>query len=471
MVGAPSRGAPSNAEHAHADENDYDRHGAPRVTDDAAHLQQRVAVFAKLMFCAFLVLRIAEFVLYRAYLGIWPNHYWTIVAIGGVNLIVLASAWLVLTRRVLAPRALVALDLWLMSACGTMFGLTALLASNRPESAYTCLVYACFMVFTRTIVVPSSGRRTAVVSSIAMLPLVIGALCLAIIRKQDIPGPAFFTGGLMYSLVAVAVATTGSNVIYGLRQDVSRLAREGLELGKYGLVRKVGNGPLGEVFIARHLLLRRPTAVKLVAAGRGQTVLARCETAVQRMSQLRHYNTVAVYDYGRSPDNAFYVAMEYVEGIGLDVLLERYGTQPPGRVIEIVRQLCAALHEAHERGFAHGNLKGANVILCERGGLCDVVKLTDFGLGTTSATPADDLLALCTLATSMLGDSASTQSIVSCFAASSAKQLALALRALVDDSWSPTHAKAWWSEHHKTSAPFLQVPTTLAVDLARRAIS
>jgi tRNA A-37 threonylcarbamoyl transferase component Bud32 len=444
------------------------------VTDasDAAHqLQRRVAVFAKLMFCAFLVLRLCEFALYRAYLGIWPNHYWTIVAIGGVNLVVLASAWFVLTHRVVAPRALITLDLWLMSACGTMFGLTALLASNRPESAYTCLVYACFMVFTRTIVVPSSGRRTAVVSSIAMLPLVIGALCLAIIRKQDIPGPAFFTGGLMYSIVAVAVATTGSNVIYGLRQDVSRLTREGLELGKYGLVRKVGAGPLGEVFIARHLLLRRPTAVKLVAASRGPAVLARCETAVQSMSQLRHYNTVAVYDYGRSPEGAFYVAMEYVEGISLDVLVDRYGPQPPGRVIAIALQLCAALHEAHERGFAHGNLKAANVILCERGGLYDVVKLTDFGVGAAPVTPADDLLALCALAASLLDNGPAMQAIVGRFAAPSAKHVALALRALADNSWSATHAKAWWSEHHKTSAPFLQVPTTLAVDLARRAIS
>jgi serine/threonine-protein kinase len=435
------------------------------TNEDTLHVRQRLAVFAKVMLGAFLVLRLCEFLLYRLYLGILPNHYGTIVAIGGVNLVLLASAWTVLARRPLPARALATVDLALMAACGTMFGLTGIFASNRPESAYTCLIYACFMVFMRTIVVPSSARRTLVVTSIAMFPLVAAALYLAILDEQDIPGRSFFAGATMYAVVAVAVAGTGSRVIYGLRREAARLSSAGLELGKYTLVRKLGDGPTGEVFVARHLLLRRPTAIKLVQPSRGARVLARCERAVQEMSQLRHHNTAAVYDYGRSPDGAFYVAMEYLEGIPLDVLLERYRTQPTGRVIAILTQLCAALHEAHQRGFAHGNIKPANVIVCERAGLYDVAKLTDFGLADP-VTPADDLSALRVLAASLLADSALVLAAMT--SATTARELASALRAVDDGSWTSASARAWWAEHRRTSTPFLQVPTTLAVDLGQR---
>jgi tRNA A-37 threonylcarbamoyl transferase component Bud32 len=434
-------------------------------------LQERLATFAKVMFGAFIALRILEFVLYRVYLDIWPNHYWTIFAIGVASVVLLATAWGVLARVPLAPAVLDAVDLGIMACCGAVFGATAMLAANRPESAYTCLVYACFMVFMRTIVVPSSGWRTLLVSAVAMTPMAVAASYLALTTKEDVPPAAFCAGGLMYVAVGVAVAATGSRVIYGLRQQVSSLAREDLDLGQYRLVRKLGEGATGEVFVARHALLRRPTAIKLLQPSRiGADALRRCERAVQEMSLLRHHNTVAVYDYGRSLDGVFYFAMEYLDGIALDVLLERYGAQPPARAIAIIVQLCGALHEAHARGFAHGNLRASNVILCERGGLCDVAKLTDFGFASDAATPADDLVALAALATSLVGAGPGAREITACFAdATSAKQLAAALRPLGPE-WPAADARAWWADHRRTSAPFLQVPTTLAVDLGRRAV-
>jgi serine/threonine-protein kinase len=377
-------------------------------------VQQRLAAFAKSMSLAFVALRVGEFVLYRAYLDIWPNHYWMIFAIGTASVVLLATTWLVLARRPLSERVLTAIDAGVMAGCGTVFGAIAVLASNRPESAYTCLVYACFMVFTRTIIVPSSGRRTAIVAGLAMFPLAAAALALALTTHEDVPGPAFFAGGLMYTSVGVAVAATGSRVIYGLRRRVDSLASEELVLGRYRLVRKLGTGSHGEVFVAQHTLLRRPTAIKLLDPARVR--LDACEGAVQEMSRLRHHNTVAVYDYGRSPDGVFYFAMEYLEGESL-AAVDRLA---PGRVVAIAIQLCGALHEAHRRGFAHGNIRRSNVILCERGGIADVAKLTDFGLAGP-ATPADDLRALRALAES-LGASLPE--------ASSARELAAKLRAL-----------------------------------------
>jgi serine/threonine-protein kinase len=265
------------------------------------------------------------------------------------------------------------------------------------------------------------------------------------------------------------VAATGSRVIYGLRRRVSSLAREELELGQYRLVRRVGEGATGEVFVARHALLRRPTAIKLLQPRQlGADAFARCERAVQEMSQLRHPSSVAVYDFGRSPDGVFYFAMEFLDGISLAALLERYGEQPTARVIAIIVQLCGALHEAHHRGFVHGNVTPSNVILCERGGLCDLAKLTDFGLARTAATQADDLRAIAALAASLAGEGPGAREIAACFAEpDNAKALAARLRALGHD-WPAAQARAWWSEFRRTSAPILHVPATLAVDLADR---
>jgi eukaryotic-like serine/threonine-protein kinase len=101
---------------------------------------------------------------------------------------------------------------------------------------------------------------------------------------------------------------------------------------------------------------------------------------VQTTSHLTHPNTVALYDYGHTAEGLFYYAMEYLDGISLRDLVARFGPLPTGRVVHILRQICGSLAEAHGLGLVHSDISPRNILLNRRGGLCDVVKVLDFGL-------------------------------------------------------------------------------------------
>jgi len=347
--------------------------------DDArGYLQTRLTLFSKLMFWSIVALLVFLTAMYRIYPDVEPkdNH----VILGGATALlgIMAILWRrVLVRRALSVWALYTIDVIYATGIGGAFAVSCVLAMDLRPAGYAAFMYAAFTVFMRAIVVPSSGRRTAILSTLVFVPVWIAGVVLSLETTQELPPPAFVVGALVLGIVPILLAAVGSDIIYGLRRQVS----EAMQLGQYTLERKIGEGGNGVVYRAHHALLRRPTAIKLLLPDRvGADNVDRFEREVRNMSRLTHPNTVAVFDYGRSPDGVFYYAMEYLGGIDLEHLVQRYGPQPSDRVVHILVQVCGALHEAHTANLIHRDIKPANIILCERGTVLDVAKVVDFGV-------------------------------------------------------------------------------------------
>ncbi len=249
----------------------------------------------------------------------------------------------------------------------------------RPDMIV--LLALTMTMVTRAIVVPSSPTRTTLLTAAAGVPILVfcalGARHIA--PKPTLTAPVAIVtiaAGLWWTLTVI-LAALASRTIFGLRREV----REARQLGQYQLVEKIGEGGMGSVYRAHHALLRRPTAIKLLPPDRnGPEDVARFEREVQLTASLSHPNTVTIFDYGRTPDGTFYYAMELLDGLNLEQIVEAGGPLPVARAIHVMRHVAAALVEAHGAGLVHRDIKPANVLLCKQGGALDVVKVVDFGL-------------------------------------------------------------------------------------------
>ena len=336
-----------------------------------AFLQKRVALFAKV--CLFLCA--AHFLFTNLLNTVARNVPWSVSVSSLPNQIHLAGCVVFVGAFLLSRTGnrshfqLALIDTLGMFLIGVLVG-TRLLEETHGDAAHVALLDITIMVLARAVIVPSSGRRTFLISLLGTAPLIFGCYWML--------GDSFAT--IIHgakSVVVVVIAAVASRIIYGLRCEI----REAKQFGQYTLEERIGAGGMGEVYKASHAMLRRPTAVKLLhpekAADRD---IVRFEREVQLTSQLTHPNTIAIYDYGHTREGIFYYAMEYLDGMTLRQLVDNHGPLTPGRVIHILIQICSSLWEAHSKGLIHRDIKPANIILCERGGVKDVVKVLDFGL-------------------------------------------------------------------------------------------
>jgi len=293
---------------------------------------------------------------------------------------------------------------------------------------YRFIIHTALLVAAYTLFIPAGWQRTLVATSLmAAVPYVT----LAVMERR-VPVVAdamdqaltveIWTGGIMLSIILVAIAVWGTYTIDAIRHQ----AAEAGYAGQYKLVKKLGVGGMGEVWLANHTLLTRPTAIKVIrpevvreklSSGpqgkkkpaatdpdRVATAMKRFEREAQATASLTSPHTIDVYDFGVATDETFYYAMEYLDGLDLETLVDENGPVPVERAVHLLMQACDSLADAHENGLIHRDVKPGNVFATRMGIQHDFVKVLDFGLvkethvaegataltqeGMTSGTPA-----------------------------------------------------------------------------------
>jgi tRNA A-37 threonylcarbamoyl transferase component Bud32 len=355
-----------------------------------AFLQRRVAIFG--LIAAILG---GTALLFRVVMGVLFGFLEEQVTdpgflIHAAAIIPLLGIWWICRRGDYSVNAIHAIEntgIFLAAVCYIAMGLDI-----RPEvgaDTITAFILA-LMMFARSVFVPSSARRTTILGVLIGIPLVAAmywhylTVDLTIWRSFGYPADSSTRVAASQAVITVmwwtlttGLAALASRVIHRLRKEVSDIQK----LGQYTLERKLGEGAMGVVYEAKHGMLKRPTAIKLLRPEvADRDALDRFRREVQLTAKLTHPNTVTIYDYGRTPEGLFYYAMELLSGATLTQVVDAGGPQPVERVVRILRDAALALNEAHDVGLIHRDIKPSNIMLARQGGIPDVTKVLDFGL-------------------------------------------------------------------------------------------
>jgi len=274
-----------------------------------------------------------------------------------------------------------------------------LTAQRIPIVSWNGVPWSAVWVMFVPLLLPLSTARTVVGSLVgaALFPIVLGGSLLVHGAPPDLKWLAwrFVLDGTIPCILCSGMAIAGSRVVYGLTRELS----DARQLGSYRLIDRIGKGGMGEVWRAKHRLLARPAAIKLIRAeslglsdpAATRTALARFEREAQATALLASPHTIEIYDFGATENGSFYYVMELLDGFDLRTLVERFGPVPVNRAVHFLTQACHSLADAHATGLIHRDVKPANIFACRRGREYDFVKVLDFGLvkGFGAAQPSD----------------------------------------------------------------------------------
>src|SRR6188474_1630468 len=324
--------------------------------------------------------------------GLWN---WRTIPVEVVAGIMSAALWVVFRQSSLSLRAKknAGLTFMLLNAAG----ISALNAwgSVLPRLGEIHISWIAVLILVYSMIAPASPRRMLIASLAAAL---MDPLAFGIVHLAGLPTPPGIVIVVMTwpSVACAFVAMVPSRVF----QRIGRKLHEAQELGSYQLVEPLGSGGMGEVWRARHRLLARDAAIKLVrpellgARTEEETTLTlrRFEREAQATAMLNSPHTIQVFDFGVTQDGSFYYVMELLTGRDLESLVREFGPLPASRVIYLLRQVAHSLADAHARGLVHRDIKPANIYVCRMGLDYDFVKVLDFGLVKFKDRPSKERL-------------------------------------------------------------------------------
>jgi serine/threonine-protein kinase len=159
---------------------------------------------------------------------------------------------------------------------------------------------------------------------------------------------------------------------------------------RYNIVKKLGEGGMGAVYLGEHVKMGRKSAIKVMAPSMANDpdAISRFNREAANASRISHANVCQIYDFGETPEGIIYLAMEFIEGQALTDLIEKEGALEPRRAAHILKQAADGLAAAHDLGMVHRDIKPDNIMIVQGRDGTDIVKVVDFGIA--KAVQGDD---------------------------------------------------------------------------------